>query len=77
MPAQEDVIALVVQRDDLAARELGLGGEEGAEEVRGQQTERGAEIIEDELGGVVGWSAVPGDLLAFHPVADAEGEGRP
>jgi hypothetical protein len=46
----EDVIALVVQGQDLAAFELGLQGEEILEQVCGQDAEGGFEVVEDELG---------------------------
>ena len=76
MSAQENVIALVVQRDDLAALELGLGREEGAEEGGGQEAEGRAEVVEDEFGVVGGWVSVAGQSGASGPVGDGEVEGR-
>ncbi len=47
VPSQEDIITLVVQRDYLAALELGLRWEEREEETGSQETEGGAEVVED------------------------------
>lgn len=75
MAAHEDVVALVVQRDDLSALQFGLGGEQCAHEVRGQEAERGGEVVEDEFWGVGCWVAVAGEASAFDPVCEGEVEG--
>ena len=74
MPAEEDVIALVVQRYHLPALELRLRGEHGSEKVRCEKAERGAEVVEDEFGRVVRRVAVSGEAFSFDPVADGEVE---
>ena len=68
MSAHEDVVALVVQRDHLPPLQLGLGGEQGAHEMRHEQAERGGEAVEDEFGGVVGGVSVARETLAWDPV---------
>lgn len=50
VPTQEDVIALVVQRDDLAALELWVVRPEVLKRLCREDTERGAEVVEQELG---------------------------
>lgn len=75
MAAHEDVVALVVQRDDLPALRLRPGGEQGAHEVRGQETQGGGEVVEDEFGGVGGRVPVAGEASAFDPVCEGEVEG--
>ena len=50
MAAEEDIITLVVQRDDLAALKLGLGRKHGVHRLGGEDTERGLETVEKELG---------------------------
>lgn len=45
MSPDEDVVALVVEGEDLAAFELGLLGEEAFEEVGGENTEGRFEVI--------------------------------
>ena len=47
MPAYEDVVALVLQRDHLAPLQLRRGGKEGAHEVGDEEAERGGEVVED------------------------------
>lgn len=75
MAADEDVVALVVQRDDLPSSQFGLVGEEGAHEVGGQEAEGGGEVVEDEFGGVGCGVAVAGEAAAFDPVCEGEVEG--
>lgn len=49
-----------MQRDDLSALEIGLRREDGAEEMRCEETEWSAEVVEYEFWVVIGGSAVPG-----------------
>ncbi len=63
-----------MQRHDLSALEIGLRGEDCAEKMRRQKAERCAEIVKDQFRVVIGWSSMPGQLLSFDPVADAEVE---
>lgn len=74
MPSEENVIALIMQRDDLAALQLGLRGKQAAEEMGGEEAERGAEVVEDEFGEMVGGVSVAGEFFAFDPVGDGEVE---
>ena len=76
MTTDENVITLVVQSDNLSALELRLRWEECAEQVGSQKTERSTEVIEDQLGPVLGGSAVSWKALSFDPVADGEVESR-
>lgn len=45
MPPEEDVVALVVHGDNLAAFEVRAWGPEGFEEVSGEEAEGGAEVV--------------------------------
>jgi hypothetical protein len=74
--AHEDVIALVVQRQDLAALQLGRSGEQALEQVRRQDTEGRLEVVEDQLRVVARVVCVPRQLLAVDPVGYAEVEVR-
>lgn len=76
MTAQEDVVTLVVQCQDLSALQVRVGGKEGAEQVRGQQAQRGGEVVEDQFRDVVRRAAVAGDGFAGVPVRYGEVERR-
>lgn len=76
MTTDENVITLVVQSDDLSALEFRLRREECAEQMGSQKTERSTEVIEDQLGPVVGGPAVSRKPLPIDPIADAEVESR-
>lgn len=75
MAAEKDVVALIVECENLTALEVGCHGEQGAEEVRGQQAERRGEVVEDEFGDVLCGAAMAGDGLAGVPVGDGEVKG--
>jgi len=75
--SEEDVIALVVEGDDLTALDLRPGREEGFEEMRGYDTQGCAEAVEDEFWEMAGGVAVAGQLFARHEVGDAEVEHGP
>lgn len=76
MSSHEDVITLVMQRHDLAALQLRLWWEQRKEQARREQTEGRAEVIQDQLRVVVRGISVAGQLLALHPVCNAEVAGR-
>ena len=44
--------------------------------MRREQTQRRAEIVQDEFGDVTGGIAVTGNLLAIHPVCERKVEHR-
>lgn len=50
MSPEEEEVALVVQRHDLATTELGERGEELAKHATDSVTQKGSEAVEDELG---------------------------
>ena len=74
MSSDENVIALVVQRHHLSSLDLRLRGEDLTEQVCCQQTQRRAEIIQDQLWIVGSRVSVAGEFGTFHPIADAEVE---
>lgn len=76
MPPHEDVIPLVVQRQHLSALELGGRGEEPLEQVRGEDTQRGLEVVQDEFRVVPCVVGVAGQFLPVDPVGHAEVEVR-
>jgi hypothetical protein len=49
VPAEEDVIALIVQRQDLPTGQLGLRREQGVHGLGRQQTQWSLEAVEEEL----------------------------
>lgn len=76
MPSDEDVISLIVQRHHSPALQLRLRRIQILEQVRREETQRRAEVVEDEFGYVASGVSVPGQLLAFHPVRNGEVEVR-
>ena len=76
MAAHEDVITLIVQRDNLPSLKVWLRRETLLEHPRSEQTQRRAEVVQDQLGPVTGCATMTGKPLALDPVADAEVKGR-
>lgn len=58
MSSEEEKVSLIVERDDLATFELREGREERAEKTTDGETKTGLEVVEDEFGGVGGWTSV-------------------
>lgn len=76
MTAHENIITLVVQGDDLPTLKVWLGREALLEHACSEETQRRAEVVQDQFGPVASCSTVAGKSLALNPVADAEVESR-
>lgn len=68
MSPDEDVISLVVECDDLTTLNLWLWWEKRAKEMRCQQTEWSAKVVQDELGSMGGRVAVSRHPFGVDPV---------
>lgn len=73
--SKEDEVSLIVEGDGGSRFEVGLLREQTREESADSSTEFSVEIVQDEFGEVVGWSAVSGDVLVQLIVGDFEDRG--